>query len=270
MAIQDVSPNAEIVGKQQALRVNASAAVGLMNVLKSNLGPTGTLKLLVGGTVDQLKLTKDGVTLLKEMQIQHPTAALIARTATAQDEIVGDGTTSVVLLTGELLRVAEQSIVEGLHPRILTDGLDIARDAALEFLKNFSVAKPDAINDRELLLGVARTSLSTKLEAGLVSKLSSAVVEAIQTIYQPDAPLDLNRVELLTLSRRSAEDSLRRWPRSRPWSTSPGHARRIDQLLRHDLQLVVGIRTDRNASGLCLLDGRRTRKVGRVGTQVAR
>lgn len=169
--LQELSPNAEVVSRQQALRVNTAAAIGLQNVLKSNLGPTGTLKLLVGGA-GQLKLTKDGLTLLKEMQIQHPTAALIARTATAQDDVTGDGTTSTVLLTGELLRRAEMYVREGLHPRVLTDGLDLARDAALDFLRDdFAVAKPDAVRDRELLLSAARTSLGTKLDAALVPQV---------------------------------------------------------------------------------------------------
>ena len=169
--LQELSPNAEVVSKQLALRVNTAAAMGLQNVLKTNLGPTGTLKLLVGGA-GQLKLTKDGLTLLKEMQIQHPTAALIARTATAQDDVTGDGTTSTVLLVGELLKQAEQYVAEGLHPRILTDGLDVARDKALAFLKDeFAVPKPDAIHDRELLLSTARTSLQTKLDASLVPQV---------------------------------------------------------------------------------------------------
>ena len=81
--LQELSPNAEIVSKQAALAVNIAAATGLQNVLKSNLGPRGTLKMLVGGA-GQIKLTKDGNVLLHEMQIQHPTASLIARTATAQ------------------------------------------------------------------------------------------------------------------------------------------------------------------------------------------
>ena len=82
--LQQVSPNAEaIVSKGAALAVNIAASSGLQNVLKSNLGPRGTLKMLVGGA-GQIKLTKDGNVLLHEMQIQHPTAALIARTATAQ------------------------------------------------------------------------------------------------------------------------------------------------------------------------------------------
>lgn len=173
--LQELSPNAEIVSKQQALLVNTAAAVGLQNVLKTNLGPTGTLKLLVGGA-GQLKLTKDGLTLLKEMQIQHPTAALIARTATAQDDITGDGTTSTVLLTGELLKQCAVYVQEGLHPRILTDGLDVARDAALEFLKNeFCILKDDPIADRELLLSTARTSLQTKLDSSLVPKVRSYI-----------------------------------------------------------------------------------------------
>lgn len=211
--LSELSPNAEVVSKQYALKVNTAAAVGLQNVLKSNLGPTGTLKLLVGGA-GQLKLTKDGLTLLKEMQIQHPTAALIARTATAQDDVTGDGTTSTVLLTGELLKQAEMilsdsssSNANSLHPRIITDGYDIARDACIAFLNTFKINKDNAIEDRELLLSVARTSLQTKLDNTLIEKIGSAVVDAIQTIYAPDEPIDLNRVEILSLVRRTAFDS---------------------------------------------------------------
>jgi T-complex protein 1 subunit zeta len=65
-------------------------------------------------------------------QIQNPTAAMIARAATAQDEITGDGTTSIVLLVGELMKQAERYISEGLHPRIITEGFDLARKEALE------------------------------------------------------------------------------------------------------------------------------------------
>jgi T-complex protein 1 subunit zeta len=204
--IQELVPNAEIVSKQQALIVNTAAAVGLQNVLQSNLGPTGTLKLLVGGTSTQLKLTKDGCTLLKEMQIQHPVAALIARTATAQDDITGDGTTSTVLLIGEILKQcavyttnsnysttnASGSNSNTIHPRIITDGLDIARDAALDFLKtkfaldqshgNATTNLP-VLQNRELLLSVARTSLATKLDAQLVTKVC-LIYQLVFEMYQ--------------------------------------------------------------------------------------
>ena len=83
-----VNPNAEIVASSQCLQVNVAAARGLQNVLKTNLGPRGTLKMLVGGA-GQIKITKDGNVLLHEMQIQHPTAMMIARAATAMDDEVG-------------------------------------------------------------------------------------------------------------------------------------------------------------------------------------
>ena len=81
-----INPNAESIRRAQALMINVSAAKGLQEVLKTNLGPRGTLKMLVGGAGD-VKLTKDGNVLLHEMQIQHPTAIMIARSATAQDDV---------------------------------------------------------------------------------------------------------------------------------------------------------------------------------------
>ena len=84
---------------------------GLQDVLRTNLGPKGTMKMLVSGAGD-IKLTKDGNVLLHEMQIQHPTASLIAKVATAQDDITGDGTTSNVLIIGELLKQADLYISE--------------------------------------------------------------------------------------------------------------------------------------------------------------
>jgi len=104
-----VNPNAIVNKGSQALNINIGAAKGLQEVLKSNLGPRGTIKMLVSGAGD-IKLTKDGNVLLHEMQIQHPTAALIARTATAQDDITGDGTTTIVLLIAEILKQSERQL----------------------------------------------------------------------------------------------------------------------------------------------------------------
>lgn len=239
--LQELSPNAEIVAKDAALAVNIAAASGLQNVLKSNLGPRGTLKMLVGGA-GQIKLTKDGNVLLHEMQIQHPTAALIARTATAQDEVTGDGTTSTVLLCGELLKQAHRYTSEGLHPRVIADGFDIARDATLKFLDEFKVdysppktattstdgdnngvrgvydddeslppSSNKVLEDRELLTCLASTSLKTKLEHDLADQISTAIVDAIQCIapanYTTNTPVDLNMVEIMTMQRKLGSDS---------------------------------------------------------------
>ena len=141
-----------------ALAVNISAARGLQDVLRTNSGPKGTMKMLVSGAGD-IKLTKDGNVLLHEMPIQYPTASLIAKVATAQDDITGDGTTSNVLIIGELLKQADLYISEGLHPRIITEGFEAAKEKALQFLEQVNVSKE---MDRETLIDVSRTSYELK------------------------------------------------------------------------------------------------------------
>lgn len=138
------------------------------------------------------------------MSIQNPTAVMIARAATAQDEITGDGTTSVVLMVGELLKQADRYISEGLHPRVITDGYDVAKTEALKFLDTFKLQKEV---DRELLLSVARTSLSTKLNHTLAERLTPDLVDAVLSIYQAPAKPDLHMIEIMTMMHRTSADT---------------------------------------------------------------
>lgn len=204
-ATQLLNPKAESRRRGEALRVNINAGEGLQDVLKSNLGPSGTIKMLVDGA-GAIKLTKDGAVLLKEMQIQNPTAVMIARAATAQDDICGDGTTSVVLMVGELLKQADRYIQEGLHPRIITDGYEIAKNETLQFLDGFKVTQTI---DRELLLSVARTSLSTKINGSLAEHLTPSIVDAVLAIQSanPAAKPDLHMVEIMKMQHRTAADT---------------------------------------------------------------
>ncbi|KAJ8140743.1 hypothetical protein OY671_006076 [Metschnikowia pulcherrima] len=204
-SIQLLNPKAESLRRAQALQVNIAAAQGLQQVLASNLGPKGTLKLLVDGS-GNLKLTKDGKVLLSEMQIQHPTAVMIARAATAQDEITGDGTTTVVLLVGELLKQAERFIGEGVHPRVIVDGFDLARDTALAHLAEFK-RTPESF-DREFLLQVARTSVSTKVTPELAAILAPVVTDAVLSVQGEDRrQLDLHMVEIMTMQHGKPQDT---------------------------------------------------------------
>jgi T-complex protein 1 subunit zeta len=194
-----------VIGTKQALAMNCRAAAGLQEVLKSNIGPKGTMKMLVSGA-GLIKMTKDGAVLLGEMQIQHPTAAIIARTATAQDDITGDGTTSIVLFVGELLRQSERYL-EGTHPRVIVDGFELAREESLKFLETFkSELKTEDIN-RELLLDVARTSLSTKVPPALAEHLTPIVVDAVRAITITGKPIDLHMVEIMHMRHKSAFDT---------------------------------------------------------------
>jgi len=200
-----LNPKAEVARASQALAVNMAGARGIQDVLKTNLGPKGTMKMLVGGAGD-IKITKDGNVLLHEMQIQHPTASLIARASTAQDDITGDGTTSTVLLIGEFLKQADTYISEGLHPRIVTEGFEMAKDKALEVLESVKIPLADG-DKAEVLQAIAQTSLGTKVHPNMAEQLTPIVVEAVQSIHDPEKPIDLHMVEMMEMQHRSETES---------------------------------------------------------------
>ncbi|CAL9732762.1 T-complex protein 1 subunit zeta [Monosporozyma unispora] len=209
MSLQLLNPKAESLRRDAALKVNVTSAEGLQSVLETNLGPKGTLKMLVDGA-GNIKLTKDGKVLLTEMQIQSPTAVLIARAAAAQDEITGDGTTTVVCLVGELLKQAYRFIQEGVHPRIITDGFEIARKETLHYLDEFKIEKPITENiDREFLLQVARSSLTTKVSPDLTEVLTPIVTDAVLSVRDPTKKnsLDLHMVEIMQMQHLSPKDT---------------------------------------------------------------
>lgn len=207
MALRVLNPNAEVLNKSAALAMNINAAKGLQEVLKTNLGPKGTIKMLVGGSGD-IKLTKDGNTLLKEMQIQNPTAIMIARTAVAQDDISGDGTTSTVLFIGELMKQSERYIGEGMHPRVIVDGFEIAKKATLEFLEKFKTPVVMGEHpDKEILKMVARTTLRTKVYEALADQLTDIVANAVLCIRRPSEPIDLFMVEIMHMKHKFDTDT---------------------------------------------------------------
>lgn len=191
--------------REGALQINMMAARGLQEVLKSGLGPRGTMKMLVSGA-GLIKITKDGNTLLGDMQIVHPTASLIARTATATDDVAGDGSTSTVLVIGELMRQCELYIQEGAHPRVIAEGFHLAREEALKFLEKSTIPIP-ASELTEYLTNVARTSLCTKIPSSLVEKLSESVVQAVRAIGEEGKDTDLNMVEVMHMRHRLASDT---------------------------------------------------------------
>jgi len=176
----------------------------LQQVLQSNLGPRGTLKMLVSSGGD-IKITKDGHVLLQEMQIQHPTAALIARSTSSQDKITGDGTTSAIILIGEIMSQSERYLVEGLHPRSIIDGIELGRDRVLKFLDEFKI-KPN-LDDFEFLCNVVKTTISTKITSKVAERLTPLIVEAVKTISRPKEPIDLHMIEIMTMQHTSDLDS---------------------------------------------------------------
>ncbi|XP_014676132.1 PREDICTED: LOW QUALITY PROTEIN: T-complex protein 1 subunit zeta-like [Priapulus caudatus] len=160
--------------------------------------------MLVSGAGD-IKLTKDGNVLLHEMQIQHPTASMIARVATAQDDITGDGTTSNVLIIGELLKQADMYVSEGLHPRVITEGFELAKVKALEVLDQVKVSME---MDRDTLDQWSRApSLPAQQSSAgdRPEKMIEIIVDAVLAIKRDKQPIDLHMVEIMEMQHKTEQ-----------------------------------------------------------------
>jgi len=197
------NPNQISSGKGLSLYISICAAKGLQDIMKSNLGPNGTIKILVTST-GEIKMTKDGSFLLKEMQIQNPTASLIAKTIISQKSYIGDGATSIVILIGETLKNLEKYLEKGVHPQILCDGIDLAR---MEIEKWLPTQILSCTLNRNILLKCAKTVIETKIKKNLSEKIANIAVDAILTIYNEGNVIDLERIEMLHINSQNETDS---------------------------------------------------------------
>jgi thermosome len=166
---------------KDAQRNNIMAAKTIAEAVKSSLGPKGMDKMLVDSSGDVI-ITSDGRTILDKMDIDHPAAKMMVEVAKTQDAEVGDGTTTSVIVAGELLGKAEDLINKGIHPILIVEGYSKAADKALETLEKiaFSV-KPTG---KEFLMKVAATSMASKLVAENKEQLADIVVKAVLHVAQ--------------------------------------------------------------------------------------
>jgi len=190
-------------GKGLSLYISICAAKGLQDIMKNNLGPNGTMKVLVTGSGD-IKISKDGGYLLNEMQIQNPTASLIAKTIISQKSYIGDGSTSAIILIGETLRNIEKYLEKGIHPQILCDGIDLARMEIEKWLPSQII---NNILNRKTLIRCAKTVIETKIQKILAEKMANIAVDAVLTIYNEGKIIDLERIEILQINSRTDSDS---------------------------------------------------------------
>jgi archaeal chaperonin len=158
---------------------NISAARAIADAVRSSLGPRGMDKMLVDNMGDVV-ITNDGVTILKEMDVQHPAAKMLVEVAKTQDAEVGDGTTTSVIIAGELLKKATDMIDSNVHPTIITAGYRLANEKAQEILKK--VSKKVSINDDDLLKQIAETAMISKQVNASKAVFADMVVDAVKTI----------------------------------------------------------------------------------------
>ena len=158
---------------------NIAAAKAVADAVRSTLGPKGMDKMLVN-TIGDVVITNDGVTILKEIDVQHPAAKMVVEVAKTQDSECGDGTTTSVVLAGELLKQSEELINANVHPTVITNGYKMASTKAVEILNDIAV---DVKSDK-VLKQVAATALTGKSVGEEEEALADIVVKACKSVEE--------------------------------------------------------------------------------------
>ncbi|MCS7104431.1 MAG: TCP-1/cpn60 chaperonin family protein, partial [Thermofilaceae archaeon] len=166
---------------KEAMSLNFMVAKAIAETVKTTLGPRGMDKMLIDSLGD-ITITNDGATILDEMDVQHPVAKLLVAIAKAQDDEVGDGTTTTVILTGELIKEAEKLLEKNIHPTVIISGYKKALERAEEVLRKMAV-KVD-INDYDTLKKVATTSMRGKAVAVFRDHLAEISVKAVKQVAE--------------------------------------------------------------------------------------
>ena len=166
---------------RDAQRMNILAARVIAEAVRSTLGPRGMDKMLVDSLGDVV-ITNDGVTILKEIDVEHPAAKMVVEVAKTQENEVGDGTTTAVVIAGELLKRAEELLDNEIHPTVIAKGYRLAAEKAVEVLENIAI-DVDA-DDDETLKKIAATAITGKHAEYAIQHLSDLVVQAVKKVAE--------------------------------------------------------------------------------------
>ena len=166
---------------KEAQRSNITAAKAIAGAVRTTLGPRGMDKMLVGSTGD-IVITNDGATILQEISVQHPGAKMVIEVAKTQDDEVGDGTTTAVILVGALMEQAESLLDLGIHPTVIAQGYRLGMEKAIEIVDGLSL-KVDP-SDKKTLIKICDTAISGKSIEAVKEKLDGIIVDAVSAVAQ--------------------------------------------------------------------------------------
>jgi thermosome len=192
---------------REAQSNNIMAAKAVANAVRTTLGPKGMDKMLVDSLGDVV-ITNDGVTILREMDIEHPAAKMVVEVAKTQDDEVGDGTTTAAVLAGELLKVAEDLLEQNVHSTIIASGYRLAAEKTAEILKTIEVSVTE--DDEEMLRKIAITAMTGKGTESSKEKLATLVVKAVKSIVEHEAGkkvVDIDNIKIEKKVGGSVDDS---------------------------------------------------------------
>ncbi|MDD1676598.1 MAG: thermosome subunit, partial [Methanomicrobiales archaeon] len=183
---------------------NIAAAKAVANAVRTTLGPKGMDKMLVD-TIGDVVITNDGVTILKEMDIEHPAAKMMVEVAKTQDDEVGDGTTTAVVIAGELLKRAEDLLEQDVHPTVIAHGYRMAAEKSRAILDEIAIGiKP---TDQKMLAKIALTAMTGKGAEAAKDKITDLVVRAVMMVADEDGTVDTDNVKIEKKVGGSIEDS---------------------------------------------------------------
>jgi archaeal chaperonin len=189
---------------RDAQGMNITAAKAVASAVRTTLGPKGMDKMLVD-TIGDVVITNDGVTILKEMDIEHPAAKMMVEVAKTQDDEVGDGTTTAVVIAGELLKRAEDLLEQDVHPTVIAHGYRMAAEKAQEILKDIAIdIKP---TDTAMLKRIAETAMTGKGAEASKEKLCNLVVKAVTMVADADGSVDTDNIKVEKKVGGSIDDS---------------------------------------------------------------
>ena len=192
---------------RNAQRMNIAAAKAVAETVRTTLGPKGMDKMLVDSMGDVI-ISNDGVTILEEMSIEHPSAKMIVEVAKTQEDEVGDGTTTAVVLAGELLKKAEDLLDLEIHPTVLAKGYRLASEKAQEILNN--IAEPIGDKDNSMLKNIALTAMTGKGAETAKYKLADLTVKAVISVMESrngNIIIDADNIKLEKKVGASVDDS---------------------------------------------------------------
>jgi thermosome len=188
---------------KEAQRNNIMAARIIGEVLKTTLGPRGMDKMLIDSLGD-ITITNDGAAILKEMDVEHPAAKMIVEIAKTQDDMVGDGTTTAVVLASELLKKAEELLDQNIHPTILVSGYRKATQKATEVLEKIAV--PVDVEERKTMMKVALTSMGSKAVGSAKEHFAEIAIDAVKQIAEKRGDkiiADIDNIQLVKKTGKS-------------------------------------------------------------------
>ncbi len=188
---------------KEAQRNNIMAARVIGEVLKTTLGPRGMDKMLIDSLGD-ITITNDGATILKEIDVEHPAAKMMIEIAKTQDDMVGDGTTTVVVLASELLKKAEELLDQKIHPMVLVAGYRKAAQKAIEIMAKNAVVID--VDDKKMMMKVALTSMGSKAVGGAKEHFAEIAIESVKQIAQKNENqiiADIDNIQLVKKTGKS-------------------------------------------------------------------